>query len=343
MDEAEKLIELIERQYKTSAIKLQLLASGWKKVYRIEHADSPDWIVRAYPPPGYAGLPVDVEGLASVLLFLEEQAYPAERVVRATNQASVIEDEGWQVLITTFVGQALTAWQPADQADAPQLATSSDNLAENPQILLALGAALGRLHTLAPTLTLPKAGMLPSRELAWAATSLIEIAAQVPDHLQAQYQHLLTMTQNADRFEDLPFVLIHNDCNPSNIVMTSMGEITLIDWESAGHGPALIDVGILLSNCFSKPQLRIDDRAITAIVDGYCQHRRLTATELNRLPAAVRFFRLVLLAGYFPERVKQTLSDNELIYGSTYAQWQAHYDASAEIAALAHRRFETYL
>ncbi|MCX6043969.1 MAG: phosphotransferase [Chloroflexi bacterium] len=342
MDEAEKLVKLIEQQYQTRPIKLHLVASGWKKVYRLEHAASPAWIVRAYPPPGDEGPPVNVEALAAVLLFLEEQAYPAERVVRAANQASVIQDDGWQVLITTFIGQALTAWQPADQSDATEHIVHQDHLDEDPQILFGLGAALGRLHTLPPPSTLPQAGMLPSRELAWAATNLVEIAAEVPDHLQPQYQHLRTMTQDADRYEDLPFVLIHNDCNPSNAVMTPTGEITLIDWESAGRGPALIDVGILLSNCFSKRSMRIDQAAIVAIVDGYCQYRQLTTTELARLPDAIRFFRLVLLAGYFPELINQTVQPTDLLYGATYAQWQAQYEASDEIAALAREAFSRY-
>ena len=89
--------------------------------------------------------------------------------------------------------------------------------------------------------------------------------------------------------------------------------------------------------------MRIDWAAIAAIVAGYCQHRWLTETELIRLPDAIRFFRLVLLAGYFPARVTQTLQDNELIYGATYAQWQAQCEASDAIAKIARRHFENYL
>ncbi|CAN5564849.1 hypothetical protein BH10CHL1_BH10CHL1_07320 [soil metagenome] len=343
MSELEKLAELIERQYRTSAVKLHMLANGWKKVYRIEHASQPDWIVRAYPPPSDENLPVNIAALAAVLLFLEEQNYPAERVVRTTTGASVIQEEDWQLLMTTFVGQALTAWQPVAQANAPQITPSRENLGDDPKILFALGAALGQLHALSPTSRLPLAGMLPSRELGWAATNLVTVAPQVPAHLQAQYQYLLTMTQNADRYEDLPFVLIHNDCNPSNAAITPTGQIRLIDWESAGRGPALIDVGILLSNCFSKQTMRIDQAAIMAVVDGYSQQRQLTEAELARLPDAIRFFRLVLLAGSFPDRVNQTLLDDELIYGATYAQWQAQHEASAEIAKIARTRFESYL
>ena len=209
----------------------------------------------------------------------------------------------------------------------------------------ALGAAVGRLHSLQPdsALPLPPAGMLPSRELTWVASLLASVADRVPPHLQAQYDHLTAAVQQIDRCEALPFTLIHNDPNLDNLVLTPQGEVILIDWESAGWGPALIDVGILLSNCFSKQLLRIRTDAVTAIVDGYCQHRHLNEAELDHLPDAVRFFRLVLLAGYFPDLINQKVGDNELLYGATYAQWQAQYEASAEIAALARERFARYL
>ncbi len=340
MDETEKLGELIEQQYQTSVVKLYILANGWKKVYRLKHTGGPDWIVRAYLAISYDGPLFDVEALASVLLALEKQAYPAERVIRAVNGVSVTRAGDWQILISTFVGQALTAWQPADQQNAVQIAPSGANLDADSKTFFALGAALGQLHMLQRDRTLPRASMLPVKELAWAHTHLTAIATQVPEQRQAQYKHLVKAVQTADRYEDLPFTLIHNDCNPSNVVITPSGQIMLIDWESAGQGPAIIDVGILLSNCFSKQQLQIDHAAITAIVDGYCQYRRPSNEELERLPDAIRFFRLVLLAGYFSGLVDQTLGADELIYGATYAQWYAQYEASAEIAALARVQFK---
>ena len=344
IDEKEQLIAWIEHHYPANVANIHPLAVGWKKVYRIEQKSGEDWVMRAYPPPDENSLPVDVEGLAAVLLFLEAQAYPAERVIRSLDQAKLVQWDGWQVLMTTFLGQPLAAWQSA--VESPKALPLPANNAEGayaPELLFGLSAAIARLHRLPFDAAMPRAGMLPSKELAWANTNLINIADQVPEPLQAEYQQLVAAVQQADRLEDLPFALIHNDCNPSNAVLTAAGEISLIDWESAGRGPALVDVGILLSNCFNKQTLRIEHTAVDAIVDGYCQDRIPNSAELEHLADAIRFFRLVLLAGYFPERISQTVRADELIYGATYQQWQAQYEASVGIANLAHERFARYV
>jgi len=343
-DKKEQLIVWIEHHYRAKVVNVHPLALGWKKVYRIEQKSGEDWVMRAYPPPDENSLPVDVEGLAAVLLFLETQAYPAERVLPAIDHAKIVQWDGWQVLMTTFLGQPLAAWQSA--AGSPQALPLPANNAEGayaPELLFSVSTAIARLHRLPLDAAMPRAGMLPSKELAWANTGLISIADQVPEQLQAAYQQLVAAVQQADRLEELPFTLIHNDCNPSNAVLTTAGEISLIDWESAGRGPALVDVGILLSNCFNKEKWRIEQAAVDAIVDGYCQHRLLNSAELDHLADAIRFFRLVLLAGYFPARISQTMRNDELIYGATYAQWQAQYEASAAIASLARERFARYL
>ena len=335
-----QLAAFIERHYATQVLKLHPLAQGWKAVYRVERADGPDWVVRAFPPPDDDSPPVSVTGLAAMLLWLEQQAYPAERVVKSADQASVTQHGDWQVLITTFLQGIQQHWSPASGAfQACGQVADAVPVAYGTDVYQALGAALGRLHTYQAEATLPPAGMLPSRELRWVAGLLADVQG-VPPHLQAQYEHLVATVQATSYGEDLPFTVIHNDPNLDNVVVTQAGDVLLIDWESAGLGPAVIDVGVILSNCFDKHAARIQFAAIEALVDGYCQHRRLSRAELDYLPAAIRFPRLVLLAGYFPQRVDQSLGDDELIYGATYPQWQAQYAASDEIAAFARARFE---
>jgi Ser/Thr protein kinase RdoA (MazF antagonist) len=214
--------------------------------------------------------------------------------------------------------------------------------------LTALGAALGRLHTLPidERASLPAAGMLPKQELTWVTGLLAEVAKDVPPHSQKQYERLMTALQTMDRFEDLPAILIHNDCNLGNAILMPSGEVALVDWDSAGLGAAPLDVGILLRNIHVKHPVeqagRVDHAAIQAFVDGYCRYRLLTRAELQHLVDAVQFMTLVLLAAYFPERIQNTLADDALIYGAPYAAWQAQFDAAEEIAAIAQKRFEQH-
>jgi Ser/Thr protein kinase RdoA (MazF antagonist) len=331
---------LIEHQYAIRIAQLQPLAQGDKQVYRVRRTEGPDWVARVYPVGEEQG--PSASKLASVLRFLERQAYPAERLI-PTKDGSLITVHGdQQVAATTYLGESLHSWQPPSSASislAQETARTCD-----PAMFGALGAALGQLHALRPDADspMPPAGMLPQRELAWVADLLAEVAGRVPQELQADYDHWVMAVRALDRCEDLPVVLIHNDCNLGNVVLTPAGEVALVDWDLAGLGPAVIDVGILLRNCFSKQTSQVEHDAITAVVDGYCRYRQLTPDELRHLPDAVRFMTLVLLAACFPDRIDGTLDDETLIYGATYPAWQAQYDAATEIAALARARFEQH-
>src|SRR5947199_2637192 len=109
-NETDMLITFIEGRYNTKIRKLHTLADGWKKVYRVERADGPDWVVRVFPPPGYAGQPVSMTGMVEILSFLERQAYPAERTVKSIDHTSVTQHGDWQVLITTLLSGVRQHW-----------------------------------------------------------------------------------------------------------------------------------------------------------------------------------------------------------------------------------------
>src|SRR5262249_53760634 len=169
-------------------------------------------------------------------LFLEQRGYHAERIVRATHGSELLTTvDGWQVLVTTFIGGTATDFS------APRLRR--------------LGSALGRLHALEPRAPegtvrpLPRAGMLPGNELRWAADRLATVESRVPGTLRPRYDALASAIREAHRCEDLPVVIIHNDCHPANSVVTPDGAVVLWDWEGAGLGPAVIDGGFLVSSC----------------------------------------------------------------------------------------------
>jgi Ser/Thr protein kinase RdoA (MazF antagonist) len=332
------LREFLARRYSTEVLDLTPLAHGDKQVYRLKQPASVDWVVRVYPPLWQE----NVAAMVEVFQFLEQQCYPAERVILARDGSPVVQYGEDLVLVTTFLGPSLQAWQPetgqplADDRTAPRV--------DAPTAFFAIGAALARLHRLPVDQepSLRRARMLPRRELSWVAGLLAEIADRVPAHLQAQYADLVAAIQQTNFCEDAPSTLIHNDPNLGNVVQRPAGELVLIDWEMAGLGPAVVDVGILLRNSYAMAAERVDEATVHAVVDGYCQHRPLTPLELERLPAAIRFMTLVLLAACFPDRMNGTLHDDDLLYGATYATWQRQYAATDQIAALARRRFAAY-
>jgi Ser/Thr protein kinase RdoA (MazF antagonist) len=333
------LARWIERHYATTQVVLQPLALSDKRIYQVQHAGSQAWVARLYPANPWPGNGAVITRLTAVLDFLDKHHYPAERIVFTADGSTSIRFGGWLVLMTTYVGRSLQAWQPELASSAH---VGEHERGVTPAHLFAVGAALGRLHRL-PLVAerpLPPAGMLPQRELTWAASQLAEVADRVPPACQPQYEALVTAVQKVRHWEDLPLALIHNDPNLGNVVINASGDVALVDWEAAGLGPAVLDVGILLRTCYSQSEGGVNEAAVQATVAGYCQHRQLTQAELDRLPDAVRFMTLVLLAAAFPDRVTGTLGAQDLLYGSTYAAWQAHYAASDQIAAVARREFQ---
>ena len=326
------LAALIERHYSAEGVTLQPLASeSGKRIYRVDRANGPPWVLRISEAVSNNAA---IEAVATVLRLLEKQAYPAERIVRSVEQEHIVTtSDGWQLLMTTFIegreGRA-TDYSPAT--------------------LRLLGARLGQLHalslaaenSLAPLL--PLAEMRPAPEISWALGQLTSVAAKVPSKLQPAYDSLVAALHSIDPCENLPQVFIHNDCHPSNTVYTQAGEVVLLDWEGAGLGPAVLDVGFLLVCCYTEspwtPMLLPDPARVNAIIDGYCLYHRLTAAELEKLPDAMRFRSLVYGAWSLADAIVrggQGLAD----YGQRLELhwWWRRYLAADELAERAKKQF----
>jgi Ser/Thr protein kinase RdoA (MazF antagonist) len=301
-----------------------LVVTPSKQVYRVERAQTPMYILRAYA----VATGVDqqhVQAQARLLNLLEANHFPAERLVRTVDAAPLFSDQAWHYLLTTYVHGQTPPYRPA--------------------ALRKIGAALGQLHALAatgrqPDISLPLAAMRPAPELTYALRRLQEVAEEVPATMRTRYETLIRAIQALDRCEDLPKVLIHNDCHPANAVVTPSGAVTFIDWEGAGWGTGVIDVGFLLSSCDTRspwtPQLRPNPNRVRAIIDGYCQHHILTTPELDRLVDAMRFRALVYGAGSFATAVCLGKPEEESPW------WWRRYVAAEEIAARAQQHFKQY-
>lgn len=106
-----------------------------------------------------------------------------------------------------------------------------------------------------------------------------------------------------DYFEDMPCTLLHGDAHPWNAICSDDGAVTLIDWDSAGLGPSIVDLGFLLLSAYGggidKPAVNWDASRVRAVARGYAAVRTPEAAELSRLAAAIRFRPLVGAVGCF--------------------------------------------
>ena len=318
------LIECIREWYHAQVVSLHRLPSDSEKyIYQVKLSSGAIWVLRVIEDASKATF---VE-LAHLLLFFEQQHYPAERIVFTNEQTSIVNVSNWHLLMTTYlVGTPLEYVPPTFSL---------------------LGTAVGKLHALQSSLTyVPSpASMLPSGELAFAQQQLETIASRVPRPYIAQYELLENALVSIDRGASLPTTLIHNDCHPGNALLTAPEQVILFDWEGAGMGSAALDVGFLLVSCdgkapwepLSTSAFHLDEKLLQAVIEGYCHYHQLTTDELNYLPDAIRFRSLVFGACSFASAIAHQES-------AEFSQWWwKRYCAAEEIADQARISFEHLL
>jgi Ser/Thr protein kinase RdoA (MazF antagonist) len=90
----------------------------------------------------------------------------------------------------------------------------------------------------------------------------------------------------AQRLASLPARLIHGDFYPANILVEAPGRIRVVDWETCGLGPAVLDLAALVSGRWSEQERE-------RIVDAY-----LAACPLRLRPSSddLLYARLLLAA-----------------------------------------------
>jgi hypothetical protein len=329
--------QILEDVYQAGALQLALLAHGTKDVFRVQRASVPDWMMRIYPVTDPTPVHDRVYALAQLLVFLEQQQYPAERIVRTIDGELTTRIDTCHILVTTYLGSPLQMWQTASTSEPDPHRTQAYTANRDPQLLYSIGALLGRLHALdttGPSAELIRApGLQAASELAWASGQLAQLQGRVPVHLQEELAHLTKRIQQIRRFDACPQTIIHGDGHLGNVVITPANEYVFIDWEAAGRGAAVTDLGQLLSASVESSDTTLQVAGIQAIIDGYCAHRRVSQIERDLLPDAMRFRILVTLAGAFEQRSSPDYLPTQRFWGATYAEWERQSAAQRALRA----------
>jgi Ser/Thr protein kinase RdoA (MazF antagonist) len=260
-------------------------ADAARAVFRLDGPEGPYAAVRAAradaPPPDWAagtGARDSAELLETRAALLEDLArldLPAPRLLRARAGAALGAGAGWLLLAT--------AWVPGERA-APTLGQIEQ-----------MGAALGRMH--ARTLGGP-----PGAGSWWdlgyvlpAARAQLRAPAEVPGRWARLREECLAALAAVERRRaGLPQALIHADVWARNAIGGPDG-LTLIDWDCAGRGCAVLDLARLLLECHLDAAVRNngliapDPQRIAAALAGYLRWRRPAAAELAALEDAMRF------------------------------------------------------
>jgi len=295
-------------------------------IYRVDWEEGTSSVLRAF----LADVTVELTGHAAVLDYLQQRAFPSPQVKRTRDGGLLASYTGWTALLVSFL-----------EGDVADFAPDSLEL---------LGSLAGHLHTLsynvlaeAEIARLPESRLRPTQPASQAIDNLVQALPHIPDALHQFCEDSIVALQRVQQAQQaglLPEMLIHGDCWPRNAVRTHEGGIALIDWDCAGIGPAILDVSYLLLAChLGKPQLPVmqaDEQCIAAVVRGYCQQRKPSATELSMLEEAL-LYDVARRVGL--EKLLSTLSD-----GWAQEMWLqkmlARYRVSPEIAVIARHYFE---
>src|SRR3989338_7922002 len=80
-------------------------------------------------------------------------------------------------------------------------------------------------------------------------------------------------------FTKLSIVPIHTEITPGNVIQSPNGKITVIDWDEAGLGPAVLDLGVGLINHFITEDLEILEDNAHAYYRKYFSLRKMSEVE----------------------------------------------------------------
>jgi Ser/Thr protein kinase RdoA (MazF antagonist) len=298
----------------------------------------PDWIVRTYPHTEGKLVSQPVHALARLLTVFERLGYPAERVIPTIDGTPVLRVDGWDVIVTTYLGAPLQAWQPDHALE--RRADSSGERISSLALLAEIGSLLGRLHALEPdmwSMTITANGLNPAGEVAYGLECLAQLQGKVPLHREAEYHRLVAQLRQLPSFEGCPHTLIHGDCHLGNVVLADGREPVFVDWEAAGHGLAVTDLALLLSALAEPEEPELNGAALFAVTQGYVSKRQLSAPERALLPEAIRFRILVTLAGAFERPCSPDYDLAEQFWGVTYDDWSRQADCAERVAQQALR------
>lgn len=333
MEETVFFLSTVREQYGKHPVALHPLrrnAPNGKRLYRIDYADGSSWVLRSHHRQfiendlfGWMSRSPDLlewlQTRASLLNYLAQFDYPVPLVVPTRTGAWIGVYQEWYLFMTTFV--------------------EGDPKETTPEKMQALGASLGCLHTL-PVSQASQVGVswwdAPSGLL--DALDRLDIATQsLPARWREAHTAFLQTFHTFQRHPHLPITLIHGDCWAENGIRTEAERATLIDWECAGRGIAVADLGSLLLHChfdqFDAPSYQPDPERIAAVVRGYKRWRSLSASELALLLEAIRFsisWRGALLCRYGATSGWEGWPEERL------TRWWRWYEISEEIAHLSH-------
>jgi Ser/Thr protein kinase RdoA (MazF antagonist) len=256
----------IERLYGFSVHRIEALGESGR-AWRLDTAEGP-LVLRIHGP---GRIPAHAAEMA-VLRRLSDHGYPAARVVPTRSGEVLFPWEDGEGYVTRWIEGV----EPEGNLDDVR----------------GLGRATGRLHAV----PIVDRGIPDTRfDVPHARREFLALDTDPAVRAWAGYGELRDAIHatwaGLAELDDVPRAIVHTDVHFGNAVRTPTGGVVLVDWDDAGVGPAIQDVGCFLVHHAVLPagggDLAPDVAA--AFLGGYQKARALVGIERRRLPDAMIF------------------------------------------------------
>lgn len=317
MPKLEHVKQLIEENYSISVATIHSLQQhdlDWRGIYRLDDNTSRAWVARLVQRQ--AGTPW-LQQPATVLRWLAANAYAAPELLQTITGETVGSSAQWWMLLTSYV--------------------DGQEVEPTPHALRMLALSVAQLHRIPVVVPsqLPRSWWDCETTISTTQRQLAVAFGRTPSTFKPFIRGLLHTVERLQRCAEFPTTLIHGDCWHGNAIQTPDNVVVLIDWDCAGLGLPVLDLGYMLLTChyeFSSPfVVELNEQRIAAIMQGYQVQRQLTELEQTILADAVRFS-LAFHAGRYLEQADQVSSEDSFL-----KKLQARFDITEQLAQIAIR------
>ncbi|MDH5711547.1 MAG: serine/threonine protein kinase [Gammaproteobacteria bacterium] len=203
---------------------------------------------------------------------------------------------------------------------------------DNPEHLEQLGRFIGRIHALGATKSFEHRTTLNIETLAIQPRAFLLENNFIPDYLLDAYtsvtQDLIAQVERSfEKAGDVPYIRLHGDCHPSNILWTDNGP-HIVDFDDARTGPAIQDLWMFLSGDRAYMTERLAD-----LLDGYTRFYDFNPRELH-LVEALRTLRIIHYTSWIASRWHDPAFPRAFPWFDSTRYWEEHVLALREQSAL---------
>ncbi len=180
-----------------------------------------------------------------------------------------------------------------------------------------LGRLIARIHVVGARTPFADRGRLDRETMVAQPMHAVLDSSLLPPSLHTNYRAAAIRLDNAiaTRLEAVGPVRqlrLHGDCHPGNLLWTDAGP-HFVDLDDARSGPAVQDLWMLAN----------DERALTALLNGYRQFRDFDDGELALIPA-LRAMRQLHYAGWIAARWHDPAFPAAFPFAAEARWWEQH-------------------